>query len=120
MIPIINVHANIAIFPQMLSKFWWFFAEILDAHATEETDSTSTITTQAQVHPIPADVDLDIDLEVKLEIDEDAYQEEEGEIEEIETENAASALMLLSQQKTPFNIERFPSLWEGKFHMHYP
>ena len=97
------------------------FAEILDAHATEETDSTSTITTHAQV-PIPADVDLDIDLEVKLEIDEDAFEEEEqvGEIEEIETENAASALMLLSQQKTPFNIERFPSLWEGKFHMRYP
>ena len=102
----------------MLSEI---IAEILEAHGKEGQDST-TVTTSAEVHDIPADIDL----EVKLEIDDDEYyQQEQGEIKEIETEEAASALILLSQPKRDFNADKFTSLWEGRCHelllyMRYP
>ena len=111
----------------MLSEI---IAEILDAHAKEKepqhSDST-TVTTSAEVHAIP-DIpeNLDIDLEVKLEIDDDQYyQQEEGEIEEVETEEAASALILLSQPERHFDTGKFTSMWEGTcnqilLYMRYP
>ena len=100
----------------MLSEI---IAEILEAQAKEGQDST-TVTTSAEVHDIPADIDLEVKLEIE---DDEYYQQEEGEIEEIETEQAASALILLSQPRRDFNADKFKSLWEGRLlllYMRYP
>ena len=100
----------------MLSEI---IAEILEAQAKEGQDST-TVTTSAEVHDIPADIDLEVKLEIE---DDEYYQQEEGEIEEIETEQAASALILLSQPRRDFNADKFKSLWEGTLlllYMRYP
>ena len=73
-----------------------------------ETQETTSVTTTADVHPIPQDLDLEIKLE---------QEEEGGKTEELlQTQSAATALMLLSQPKREIHTTTFgTSLWEGIF-----